>query len=324
MKKISVFFFFILFAAFTQAKEQQKLNVVVTIKPLHSLVQGVIGDTGNAILLMEGKHSPHGFALKPSQMRKLQQADLIFYLDDQLETFLPRVLKTLSVSTRAVPMSEAKHLQLLEQRSGGVWEKHHHGDLDDHHHREEHHVAEHHHEEEEEQNLDPHFWLHPQNAKVMVNFIAAKLIEKNPAHRQIYENNRSKLVMRLDSLDRKIGEKLKSVQSRSFVVFHDGFQYFENHYGLQGVGSITLEPDEFPSMSRIREIRHQVQEKNVVCVFREPQFSDKLVNTVIQGSGARSATLDPLGAELESGAELYFQLLESLTDNFVACLALSH
>jgi zinc transport system substrate-binding protein len=155
--------------------------------------------------------------------------------------------------------------------------------------------------------FDAHVWLDPVNAKAMVHEIEEALVEADPDNAARYEANADAVSARLDALIADVSSELEPVKGKGFIVFHDGYQYFENRFGITASGSITVSPEVMPGAERITEIRERVQELGAACVFAEPQFEPKLVSTVIEGTNARSGTLDPLGAGLEDGAELYFQ-----------------
>ncbi len=291
----------------TQAGER----VVVSIKPLHSLVAGVMGKTGTPALLIEENASPHEYHMKPSRMKWLTDADIVFYIDDRFETFLPAALEALTTPPqRAVVGQEAK-ITRFSLRRGGAWEAHQHAHEHEH---------EHEHSHATDESYDPHIWLDPVNAQNIVSYIAERLSEIYPENKEIYATNAAGLITRLAALDDALKAKLSGAKGKPFIVFHDAYQYFERRYSLNSVGSIVLEPDESPSPHRIQEIRDKLQHAQVGCVFREPYFSDRLVNTVMEGSKAKSGTLDPAATTIPSGEELYFQMMENLAENLLQCL----
>jgi zinc transport system substrate-binding protein len=165
-----------------------------------------------------------------------------------------------------------------------------------------------------------HVWLDPQNAAAMVGAIAATLSAADPEHAAAYEANTTKVRADLARLDGELAAKLAPFHDRPFVVFHDAYQYFEDRYGLRAVGSITVDPQRTPGAGRLREIRAELEELDAACVFAEPQFRPALVETVVEGTGAGTGVLDPLGADLEAGSGQYAQLLRALSGSLVDCL----
>jgi zinc transport system substrate-binding protein len=326
----------------------EPVEVVVSIKPVHSLVAAVMEGVGTPRLLIEGAGSPHTYSLRPSEARALEQAHVVFWIGEGLETFLERPLAALAADARVVELAAAEGIHLLATREGGVWEVHDHDEAhahaeehghdeehahaDDDEHDEEHahaddhdeehaHAEEHHHHDGHAHGEhDMHLWLDPHNAEAMVRLIAATLAEVDPAHAEIYQANAVRLEERLDALDGLLQAKLEPIAERPFIVFHDGYQYFERRYGLNAAGSITVSPEQRPGARRLQEIQARLAEADAACVFAEPQFEPALVETVVAGSDARTGVLDPLGAELAAGPEQYFELMQDLADALAGCL----
>lgn len=287
----------------THSLAEDGKNIVVTIKPLYSLVAGVVGDTENVILLLDNDASPHDFQLKPSQMRTLQNASIIFYIDDHFETFLTSAFKTLPPHVQKHAMMQDVNLILYPNRKGGVWDRHEHETHED------------------SKSYDRHVWLDPENARRMVHAIAERLSALYPENRNAYKENSRIIIKKIDTLDGKLTSMLSGVRDEPFIVFHDAYQYFERAYRLNGVGSITFEPNESPSPVRIMAIRKRLQQTKAKCVFREPQFKNRLIQTVTEGSKAKIATLDPMGVHLDNKKDLYFALLKNLAHSLKECLS---
>ncbi len=306
--------FCMLSALVFEAQASTSTKVIATIAPLHSLVQGVMGNTGQADLLVQAGASPHDVQLKPSQMKLLQGASIIFYIDDNLETFLPKALDMTSDSVRKIAMLDQPDIELKELRDGGNWEAHSHeshkghAEHDDHGHS---HGA----------NVDVHIWLDPMNAKSMIKTIAKELSKIDPQNRSEYKANARTQIALIEASDEKIRSVLAPYQKAPFIVFHDAYQYFEKRYHLNAVGSIVIDPTQSASVKRVATLRKKVTDLNVRCVFREPQFTAKVSNVVIEGSGAKLGTLDPVGASLTPGQGLYVKLLENMAHEFASCFS---
>lgn len=294
------------------AQAAQAPQVVVSLKPIHALVSGIMADVGTPTLLLQGGESPHTYTMKPSQAKILHEADLIVWVGAGIEKFLEKPLTTLPNQTRHLRLIDLKGLTLLKARHGGVWETHLHLDSDSHEHEDE--------PDDPQTTVDPHLWLSPLNATVMVKAIAEILSQKDPSHADRYTKNASRMTQQLDQLDQELTGQLAPVTQRPFLVFHDAYQYFENRYGLTAAGSVTLSPDQSPSVKRVSELRTKIKELQVYCVFSEPQFEPALVNTLMEDTTARRGTLDPLGAELQAGEAAYFTLLRNLANSFRDCL----
>lgn len=279
-------------------------RVVATTKPVHSLVAAVMGDLGTPDLIVKGAASPHTYSLRPSDATNLEAADVVFWTGHGLELFLQDSIATLAPNARTVALSENPDIELLPIREGGAFEPH--DDGDEH--------------EDEHGEKDMHFWLDPVNAAAMVTQIADVLARVDPADADAYLTNARAEIARLDALVAATHAKLQPVAGKAFIVFHDAYQYFEHRFGLTIVGSITVTPDTLPGAQRIRELRDKVRTAGALCVFAEPQFEPAVVDTVIGGTTAKAAVLDPEGAGLTEGPELYEQLITGLADSLVACL----
>ena len=281
-------------------------RVVASLKPLHALVAGVMQGVGTPQLLVPGGASPHDYSLRPSDARAIAEAEVVFWIGPDLESFLIKPLANVGDKVRVVALLDAPGVTVLPLRQGGAWE----ADAHDH-------AAD---EGEHATNRDPHLWLDPVNATAMVRHIATVLSEIDPAHRADYQRNGANLVERLDRLNQQLAAELLPLGNRPYIVFHDAYQYFERRYGLDAVGSIVLRPDQRPSAKRVTAIQERMRSRGVRCVFSEPQFQPALVATVIGAGSARHGVLDPLGAELSAGADAYFLLLSALADSLRNCL----
>jgi zinc transport system substrate-binding protein len=284
------------------------VKVVASVKPIHSLVAGVMKGVAEPSLLVKGGASPHSFNLRPSDARALNQADLVFWVGEDLETFLAKPIQSLAGKAQPVALMEESGLTLLPTREGGAWEKH------------EDHGPEDHAHEDEHGTHDAHVWLDVDNARKMVATIAGKLSERDSANAARYQANAASLTERLTALDAELKTTLAPVKDRPFVVFHDAYHYLEDRYGLNAVGAITVSPDQRPSAQRLSQLRSKISSLDAACVFAEPQFEPTLVATVVEKTAAKRGTLDPLGAALDDGPELYFTLMRGMAASLVSCL----
>lgn len=321
-------------------------HVVATVKPLHSLVAGVMEGAGTPELLIQGAASPHGFSMRPSEAAKLESADIIFWIGEDMETFLDGPLDSLAGNALEIEMMAVDGMTILDLREGGLFETHshdHHDHDDGHGHGHEHdhqghdhshddghdhdddhgHHHDHDHEHDsghDHEHGDAHIWLDPQNARLMVAAIADALIEADPDNAEIYNANGQTMVARLSALEAEIEAQLEPVRGEPFFVFHDAYHYFEARFGIEATGSFTVNPEIAPGAGRLTQIREVVAETGAVCIFAEPQFSPQVIETVAEGTDARIGVLDPLGAEIPDGPELYFELIQNLADSLTGCL----
>lgn len=322
-------------------------KVVVTIKPVHSLVSGVMEGIAEPELLLEGAASPHGYSMKPSQVRALSNADLVVWVGPSIEGFMVKPVKSVLKDAKVVELMETPGVKLLPAREGGAWEGHghDHGDHDDHSdkhddhgdkhvekghghddhddhddHGDKHAEKGHGHDDHGEGHMDAHLWLNPENAAAVVLQVTTELSGIDPKNAKRYQDNSARMLQKIAALEKELNKKLVSVKGRPYLVFHDAYQYFEKTFDLNAVGSITVDPERKPGAKRLREVRQKIQQLKVQAVFAEPQFEPSLVRTVAEGTGARIGELDPLGADIPAGAGAWFTLMERLANALAVTL----
>jgi zinc transport system substrate-binding protein len=273
------------------------LKVVVSIKPIHSLVGAVMQNAGTPELLLDGTASPHDYALRPSDARRLQNADLVFWLGPELETFLTKPLKTLSAE-KAHALLDTPDLVKLPLRDIEEAHDHAHAEHGEH---------------------DPHVWLSPANASILTRAIAKILSERDPAHATVYASNANKLMADLSLLDNELKQSLALLPKTSVVVFHDAYQYFEQAYGLTPATPLSMNPESPPGAKRLKALRQDLQCGKIKCIFSEPQFPTRLIETLTEGLSIKLETLDPLGANINPGPDHYPQMLRALAASWKRC-----
>ncbi|MDE0060058.1 MAG: zinc ABC transporter substrate-binding protein [Defluviicoccus sp.] len=300
------------------------IRVVASIKPVHSLVSAVMAGVGEPRLLIRGRASPHIFTLRPSDAAALADADVVFLIGETLETSIARAIETLARKARVVALADSEGLVRRPLRGGGAFEP----------------VPPREPAEDRAKGdsrgrpdpdrgrpgrgrgvFDMHVWLDPVNGGTMARAIAHALSQADPANAARYEANARTLLPRLDALAKQVSTELAPVRAKPFVVFHDGYRYFEDRFGLNAVGSVVVSPERSPGAKRLRRLRAKMRELDVACVFAEPQFNKRIVDVVLEGSKTRSGVIDPLGTDIEDGPELYFTLLRNMAAAFKGCLA---
>jgi len=276
-------------------------RVLVTIKPVHSLVASVMAGVATPDLLIAGAASEHGYALKPSDASKIAGAAVVFWVGPDLETYLIAPLDALAPQATRVALEHAPGVRLLGGRSGGLWGTR--GESD------------------EQGGIDPHIWLDPKNAIAMTAAIAATLSRLDPTHAARYAANAQQTIADLNALDARLRAELTPLRTSRYIVFHDAYQYFEKAYGLEPLGAVTVAPDRPVGPRRIATLHDAVTEGRAVCVFSEPQFTPDLIATLREGTSARTGILDPLGAAIAPGPKLYESVLGNLADALRRCLS---
>jgi zinc transport system substrate-binding protein len=280
-------------------------RVVVSIKPLHSLVAAAMDGIGAPLLLVKAAADPHSYTLKPSEAQALNAAQLVVWAGPGVETFLEKPVAALAGKARVLRLDAEKTLKLLKAREGGLWEG-----------REGEHGHDHKHGE-----IDGHVWLDVDNAAAIVRAAARELALLDKDNAAKYAANRDKTLAALTALDADLRRQLAPLKGKRFVVSHDQLQYFEKRYGLAAAGSISISPDRPPSARRLHEIRSRILKDKVACVFGEPQVPDSLVKTAVEGTGARTGVVDTDGGRgIPEGKDAYFTMMRNLGKALADCL----
>ncbi len=286
-------------------------RVAADIAPVHSLVARVMEGVGSPELIVSSGASPHEYSLRPSEASALQAADVVFWVSPLLTPWMGDAITGLSGAAVVTELVQVEGTTTLDFREGAMFEEHeHHGD--------EHHGDEH--DGDEHDGHDPHAWLSVDNGMLWLEAIAEQLSDVDPDNAQTYAANALAAQSELEALSMEIESMLEPIRNGRFIVFHDAYQYFERRFDMAAAGAISLSDAQDPSPARIAEIRDRVAEDDIDCVLAEPQFNRGIVDTVLDGTGASTGVMDPLGAELEPGPELYPQLLRNLATTLVQCL----
>ena len=357
------------------------IKVVASIKPIHSLASYLMDGVAKPDLIVDGYASPHGFAMKPSHAKMLQNADLIFWVGEDLESFLEKPLSSIAKKAEKIELMEIKGLQVLKFRERNIFDDHDdhgHDDHDDHGKKEDDHDDHGHddhgkkeddhddhghddhskkeddhdhdhddhgkkeddhddhghddhgkkdghddhddhdgHEGHHHGEFDPHIWLDPVNAKVILKEMAEHLIENDSKNEATYKSNLKKALNDIDKLTADVKAELnKSVAS---IVFHDAYQYFEERFNVNILGAFTVNTDVMPGAEQLKEIREIIEHDKVACVFSEPQFNPDIIKAVAKDMNIKTGVVDPLGATLNPGKSLYFDLIRNMSASFKGC-----
>ena len=325
------------------------VKVVASIKPLHSLASYLMDGVGKPDLIVEGYGSPHGFSMKPSHAKILQNADLIFWVGEDLEIFLEKPLSSIAKKAEKIELMEIKGLNVLKFRERNIFDKHDHDDHDDHgkkeddhddHEHDDHGKKEDDHDDHEHDDhgkkeehadhddhdgheghahgeYDPHIWLDPMNAKVILNEMVEHLIENDAKNASKYKSNLKNAFKDIDKLTADVKADLS--KSTASIVFHDAYQYFEERFDINILGAFTVNTDVMPGAEQLSEIREIIEHDKVSCIFSEPQFNPDIINAVAKDMDIKTGILDPLGATLNPGKNLYFDLIRNMSDSFKGC-----
>ena len=339
LKKLPIILFILSFFTFFSSVNAE-IKVVASIKPIHSLASYLMDGVGKPKLIVDGYASPHGFSLKPSHAKMLQEADIVFWVGEDIENFLVKPLGSIAKNAEKIELLDIKGLKKLKFRERNVFEGHDdHGhkedDHDDHAKKEdghdEEHKDEHGHDDDHKKDghdehgheghahgeFDPHIWLDPLNAKVILKEMTKHLIENDQMNASVYKDNLKKANKDLD----KLVKQVKSELNKDFksIVFHDAYQYFEKRFKVNVLGAFTVNTDVLPGAEQLKEIREIIEHDKVTCVFSEPQFNPEIINAVAKDMNISTGVLDPLGATLTPGKNLYFDLIKNMSKSFKGC-----
>lgn len=300
--KILIFSLFLLFGL---QNSVHALKIVTSIPPLWSLARQLTEGISEPILLLKGQQSPHTYNLTPSTARLIHEADILFWIGPELETFLKKPLKALTALH--VPLIETAGLKIYPLRQGEDWHvEAHKGAGHDHHH-------DHSHE-----GKDPHIWLDVQNALAMAGRMKEVLLSRDPDHQELYEKNYARLKVSLEKLQTLLLRETQKIEG-SFMVYHDSLQYFEKDYGLSVAGVVAVIPDLQPNLKHLQALRKTIEAKKVRCLFSESEFSPALIKRLSEQTDIPHRRIDPLGLSHEGEPELYQEMMKELLKDFQTC-----
>ena len=266
------------------------MKVVASIKPVHSLVASVMNGIGTPHLIVRGAGSPHGYTMKPSDARAIAGADAVFWIGPGLEGFLEKPLQALGGDARVIRLGPEGHETAGHTHSHDAHE------------------------------ADLHIWLDPGMAADMVRQIADVLSAIAPQHRAQFDANKDRTLGIIAALESELSVILTPFRDERAVALHDAYGHFTEHFELQSMIALSLTPQHPPGAARVAAVRDQIVREGVRCVFAEPQFSEKLIRVIADGTGAKMGRLDPLGTSLTDGPTLYLELMRGLALDFTDCL----
>ena len=287
------------------------LEVLTTIKPLGFIAAAITEGVSEPKVLLPTGASPHDYSLRPSDMRSINEADLVVWVGPELESFMA---KPLAKHPHALTLTLVPGMPLFNYATQASQddhdhehEAHEHGDQDDGH-------EGHHHE-----GVDPHLWLGPAQAKAIATAIATKLGKQDPANQARYAANLAAFKGKVDARDKVIAEQMKAVNEKGYFVFHEAYGYWERHYGMSSRGHFTVSPERRPGAKTLVEIRKALEEKQASCIYAEPQFSPAVIESVARNTGARVLLLDEVGEQVQLGPDAYLQFMQQLAEAFAQC-----
>lgn len=273
-------------------------QILSSIKPIDSLVRMIVKDSKTVDLVVNDNSSPHGFNLKPSHLKMLNEADIIFYIDDEFEGFIPKIVDS-NPKLKKIQLLPNSDLRIWSLRFENQWESK---------------IA-----QKGDKNIDHHVWLDTKNAKKMLGVIKEELSKLYPENATLYSKNHKEAVEKIDDLYKEIDKKMAIYKDRKFMVYHDGFQYFERQFNLNNIGVIANNPMHNVSIKSLKKNALKAKIGNIDCVFSEPQFNDKFSNMIANASGSKVVKIDPIGFNLQPSSDLYLTLIRNVASSFDNC-----
>ncbi|MGV6481122.1 zinc ABC transporter substrate-binding protein ZnuA [Pantoea agglomerans] len=285
-------------------------NVVASLKPVGFIAAAIAdGVTPVDVLLPDGA-SEHDYSLRPSDAKRLKNADLVVWVGPEMEAFMAKSAAELPAQKNLamVNIDGVKPLLISgdEDEDEHTAEKSEEQDADAH---------RHHHGE-----FNMHLWLSPEIARKTAVAIHGKLLELMPQDKAKLDANLQQFEVALADTDKRVSAQLAPVRNKGYFVFHDAYTYFEKQYGLSPTGHFTVNPEIQPGAQRLHQIRTQLVEQKAVCVFAEPQFRPAVIDAVARGTQVRKGTLDPLGTDISLAKDSYVKFLSQLSSQYESCL----
>ncbi|CAH6922238.1 Zn(2(+)) ABC transporter periplasmic binding protein [Vibrio chagasii] len=272
-------------------------TILTSFKPIQMIVTELTQGVSEPDVLMNSNASPHDYALKPSDVKKVHGADMVVWFGPDLEAFLTKVIES---NDNVIEIGKIPGINLREfghdEHDHDAHEGHHHG------------------------SHDPHFWLGIDQVAVAAKYISDKLIETDPDNAMAYQENLDSFLIALKEKQQSIREQLAPVKDKGYYVFHDAYGYYEEEFGLNNLGHFTVSPERKPGAKSLIAIKKTIVRENVQCVFSEPQFIPAVIESVTRGSNAKQGQLDPIGSTVEVKSGSYFDFLQQLTDSYTSCL----
>lgn len=293
----SLFFTMLLLTSmlFPALLKAEASTVLATLKPIHSLLSALMLDIDTPELLLDNRQSPHNYNMKPSDRRQLDQSDLIIYISEDIESFIPAIQHSLA-DKNIVKLTDIPGLKLLTTRAFDSHNKNH------------------------QEQIDGHIWLSIDNAITISQYLSQLLIKRDRINTLKYQINTNKLVIELKQLQNEIKLKLKPFSNHAYILFHDAFQYFEDEYMLNAGLFVTNEPDHKAGIRHISFLKQQIHQHNIRCIFYEPPNIPKIITTLTENRAAQIIALDPIGSEFPPGHRQYFNLLNNIATKMQNCL----
>lgn len=295
-------------------------DIVTSVKPLGFIASSIADGVLNTDVIVPAGASPHDYSLKPTDVQKVKNADVFLWIGEDVDSFLEKTADSLD-KNKVIEISHFDEIKPLLGTSSHHHHHHDHDEADEHHHDHDHAKHEDEHEHEHELETNWHIWYSPAISKVVAQKVADKLTSLYPAQKEKIAQNLAQFNQSLDQQGEQIKAELAGVQGKGFYVFHDAYGYFNDAYGLKQTGAFTINPLVAPGAKTLAKIKEEILEHKVNCLFAEPQFTPKVIESLQKNTNVNVGQLDPLGEKVALGKDSYARFLQATADSYKACLA---
>jgi zinc transport system substrate-binding protein len=278
-------------SGFAQEVNSKKPTIIASINPIYQILLAITEDKNNSILIINPSLSEHNYQLKKSDVKFFSKADLIFYIDGNLETGFSKLIKNFAAEKKSYKLSQVADIKLLQRRDNP-------------------------------KKLDLHIWLNPQNAIKIAEFMTQKICEIDQENSKKYQQNLEKFKNEIVETEKLIHSQLASIKDRGFVFYHDGYQYFEDYFSIKPLQIMAYDRNRDLSVKDMREFSGLVKSGKVKCIFGEPQDEKNSAMKLATNYKIKFAILDLLGLKENFGkkSSSYKALLLNISDDLVSCL----
>ncbi len=296
-------------------------TVMASVKPLTLITSELLANVAQVDTLLPDGASPHDFALRPSDRKRLNNTELLIWVGPEIEPYLAKVIEASKVEHMTMLDEHADHgeEEHHDDHKGHDHEEEHHDDHKDHAHEEEHHDAHDEHEGHDHAGLHP--WLDIEAVEHFAEELSAELQHHFPNQASQIKENEAAFIVSLKEFESRAKAQLEPVQRNEFLVFHDAYDGFVTHFELNQAGYFTVSPELKPGAKHLSELREKLEHSGVSCVFKEPQFKPALIDSITRGFDVHVGDLDPLAADVALAQGAYINFMQGLVDEFSECLA---
>ncbi|BFU60061.1 MULTISPECIES: zinc ABC transporter substrate-binding protein ZnuA [Rodentibacter] len=298
-------------------------DVLASVKPLGFIASSIANGVTDTQVLVPPGASPHDYSLKLSDIQKVKSADLVLWIGEDVDSFLDKPINQID-RKKVITIAD---LEGIEPLLGKAHHEHSHEE-GEHNHKHSHkdenkgeHDHDHDHDHHEGLTTNWHVWYSPAISRIVAQKVADKLTTQFPDKKELIAKNLDNFNRTLEIQSDKIKAQLAPFADKGFFVFHDAYGYFNDAYGLKQTGYFTINPLVAPGAKTIAHIKEEIEEHRVNCLFAEPQFTPKVIESLAQSTKVNVGRLDPIGDSVTLGENAYVNFLQATADSYAQCLS---